>query len=649
MSAGAGMGPPPPARGWRGATKLLRRGPLSALVDHLLFRRGTERSQAVARLVLTSGAVAYLCAMAARSPAPAVTAGLQTAAAFLGFAVLLYFTTRLWPRPSRLRRVVAILADQGTISYAMHATGGIGAVFYPLYLWVSVGNGMRFGPGYLALATAAGLAGFGAVVAAGPYWHANAPLAAGLLLGILVLPAFYWTLLRDLHRANRRLAGRLRGREASAGADPLTGLADRHRFLEALGERVAWALAGRRRLGLAVADLDGLARVNDGLGHEAGDALLRQAAHRLRRLARPGDTVARIGADEFVLLRPDPPAGSALAREVLDALEPPYRLAGNAVSVGANVGVALLPDHAASGGELLRAAQQALHRARHEGGGRHRVHGPGMARCSSEALLTETALHRALARGELVLHFQPRVALASGAIVAAEALLRWERPGHGLLRPAAFLALAERSELICRMGEWVLGEVVAMRRRLESAGHGEVALAANLAPVELGRAELCARLARALGGEGTEHPWLELEITERAALDPGPELREILLQLRRRKVRIALDDFGTGYSSLAHLRELPVDILKIDSRFVAGVDREPRDRALVEAVLRLAHALGIRVVAEGVERPSQARILAELGCDEAQGYLYHPPLPPDGFLALLYRHAREHKGRTTRH
>jgi len=334
---------------------------------------------------------------------------------------------------------------------------------------------------------------------------------------------------------------------------------------------------------------------------------------------------------------------------VLQALEPPYRLAGNAVSVGAYVGVALLPDHARSGGELLRAAQQALHRARHEGGGRHRVHGPGMARCSSETLLTETALHRALARGELVLHFQPRVALASGAIVAAEALLRWERPGHGLLRPAAFLALAERSELICRMGEWVLAEVVAMHRRLEAAGHGRVTLAANLAPVELGRTELCARLARALGGDGAEHPWLELEITERAAVDPGPELREIVAQLRRRRVRVALDDFGTGYSSLAHLRELPVDILKIDSRFVAGVDRDPRDRALVEAVLRLAHALGIRVVAEGVERPSQARVLAELGCDEAQGFLYHPPLAADDFLALLDRQAGQREGRTARH
>ena len=639
----------PWARGWRGATTLLRRGPFSALVDHLLFRRGTERSQAIARLVLTSGAAAYLCAMAARSPAPAVTAGLRTAIAFLGFAVLLYLTTRLWPRPSRLRRVVAILADQGAISYAMHVTGGIGAVFYPLYLWVSVGNGMRFGPAYLALATAAGLGGFGAVVAAGPYWHANAPLAGGLLLGILVLPAFYWTLLRDLHRANRQLADWLRSQETRAGTDPLTGLADRRRFLGLLGEHVSRALAGGRRLGLAVVDLDGLARVNDGLGHEAGDALLRQAAHRLRRLARPGDTVARIGADEFVLLRPDPPAGSALAREVLAALEPPYRLAGEAVSVGANVGVALLPDHAASGSELLRAAQQALHRARHEGGGRHRVHGPGMVRCSSEALLTETALHRALARGELVLHFQPRVALASGAIVAAEALLRWNRPGHGLLRPAAFLALAERSELICRMGEWVLAEVVAMRRRLEAAGHGGITLAANLAPVELGRAELCARLAHALGGDSAEHPWLELEITERAALDPGPELREVLVQLRRRRVRVALDDFGTGYSSLAHLRELPVDVLKIDSRFVAGVDRAPRDRALVEAVLRLAHAFGIRVVAEGVERAAQARVLAELGCDEAQGFLYHPPLAADDFLALLDRQAREGKGGTGPH
>ena len=637
----AGSGHGIPGRPETGGSKAISpsgpgaRGPLGTLLAHVLFRRGSERSQAVTRLALGSAGALYLCAAAWHERDPALDEGLQAVLLFLAFAAALYLTTRMWPRPSRLRRLIGILADQGVISYAMSLTGGVGAIFYPLYLWVSVGNGLRFGPRYLALATAAGILGFSAVAWLNHYWRAQGPLVAGLLIGLVVLPVFFWTLLRELHEANRQLRAWLREQEHKDGLDPLTGLHDRRRFLGLLREAVAAASARGIPLALAVLDLDGFGRINDSLGHEAGDALLRQAAHRLREAAGPGELVARLGSDEFALLRtgPDVATPTRLADAVLALFQAPFHLAGHPVSVGTSVGVATLPGHAKEAGELLRAAEQALHRARARGGNRRQVHGPGMRRCSTEALLTESALRRALGAGELVLHFQPRIDLATGAIVAAEALLRWDRPGYGLLRPVAFLQLAERSDLVCRLGEWVLESVSALQRELTAAGLGHLLLAANLAPVQLGHPELCERVGELLRQAGT-CDWLELEITERARLEPFAQARGVLERLRHLGVRLALDDFGTGYSSLAHLRDLPVDTVKIDCRFTAGVDRDPRDRSVVAALVTLAHDLGVRVVAEGVERRSQARVLAELGCDEAQGYLFHPPLPADEFLAL---------------
>ena len=614
------------------------RGPLGTLLGHVLFGRGSERSQAITRLLITGAGALYLCAVVARGPTePGVIYGLWLVLGFLAFGLVLYLTIRLWPRPSIPRRVVGILADQAAISYAMHLTGAVGAVFYPLYLWVSVGNGLRFGPRYMALATAAGLAGFAFTATRSAYWQAQgAPLVTGLLFGILILPVFFWTLLRELHEANRNLRGWLRTQQAATGRDVLTGLADRRRFLGELREAVACARAGEGRLLLALVDLDGLGRVNDSLGHEAGDALLRQAAQRLRGGAGPKDRLGRIDGDEFALLRAAGPGEDAetLARTLATRFEAPFRLKGHAVTVGARVGIAELPGHAEDAEGLLRAAQQALYRARTGNGVAHRVHGPGMSRCSAETLLTESALRRALHAGELRLHYQPRIELATGRIVAAEALLRWHRPGHGLLAPEAFLPLAERSDLVCQLGEWVLREIARLRRRLGTMmGRDGLVLAANLAPVHLGKPGLCERVEAALGV--ARRGWLELEITERVSLGPLEQVRAVLDRLRRAGVRVALDDFGTGFSSLAHLRELPVDTVKIDCRFIAGVDSDPRDRSLVAAVVRLAHDLGLRVVAEGVERATQLQALEALGCDEAQGFLFHPPLPADDFLALL--------------
>jgi len=629
--AGAGV-----AAGARAITSGIR-GPLGALLGHVLSGRGCERSQAIARLLITGAGALYLGAAATHGPAePGVVHGLWLVLGFLAFALVLYLTIRLWPRPSIPRRVVGILADQAAISYAMHLTGAVGAVFYPLYLWVSVGNGLRFGPRYMALATAAGAAGFALTATRSAYWQAQGgPLVTGLLLGLIILPALFWMRLRALHEANRDLRGWLRAQQAASGRDALTGLADRRRFLQELREAAARARASEGRLLLALVDLDGLGRVNDSLGHAAGDALLRQAAQRLRAAAGPEDRLARIDGDELALLRQAGPDEDAetLARRLVARFEAPFRLTGHAITVGARVGVAELPGHAEDAEGLLRAAQQALYRARTGKGTAHRVHGPGMGRCSAEALLTESALRRALHAGELRLHYQPRIALATGRIVAAEALLRWHRPGHGLLGPEAFLPLAERGELVCQLGEWVLRDVARLRGRLRAMGRTDLVLAVNVAPVHLGRPGLCERVEAVL--DLAQEGWLELEITERISLEPLEHARAVLERLRRAGVRVALDDFGTGFSSLVHLRELPVDTVKVDCRFIAGVDRDPRDRSLVAAVVRLAHDLGLRVVAEGVEREGQLRALEALGCDEAQGFLFHPPLPADDFLALV--------------
>jgi diguanylate cyclase len=424
--------------------------------------------------------------------------------------------------------------------------------------------------------------------------------------------------------------------------DDLTGLLNRnglHQELDALLAADPAAGPGApatATLAVLFIDLDHFKTVNDNLGHSLGDELLRQAAERLEACAPTRAVVARPGGDEFVLVLPG--ASDTAAIEVASAvcrrMAVPFTLSGKEHFLGASIGIALAPVHGNSRIDLLRHADMAMYTAKDAGRGRHAMfEEPLDARLlERSALLAD--LRQAVARKELVLHFQPRVCVADGSIVSAEALVRWRHPVRGLVQPGVFIPLAEESELIEVIGLWVIRAACAQLARWRREGMPLQRLSVNVSPRQLQSGRLLEEVEAALVQHGVPWNMLELEVTESLLVGDARSASEQLSRLRERGVLIALDDFGTGYSSMATLRNLPIDVMKVDRAFVQDLSDDPSALAVTRAILTLAQALGKHTVAEGIETQAQADTLRQLGCDEFQGFLFSKPVPAKEFAAL---------------
>jgi diguanylate cyclase (GGDEF)-like protein len=417
--------------------------------------------------------------------------------------------------------------------------------------------------------------------------------------------------------------------------DPLTELPNRALFLDRLA--LALARLRRRRSSMAVlfADVDRFKVVNDSLGHDAGDRLLVTLARRLREVLRPGDTLARFGGDEFAVLCEDVPEGDVdgIAERMMDALAEPFTTGGREVFVSMSVGIAVSRDPDQRPEALLRDADAAMYLAKDRGRARYEVFDEAMRDQSSERLLLENALRRAPERGELRALYQPIVRLADGSMVAAEALVRWNHPERGLLEASQFVPLAEETGIIVPVGGWMLTE--ACREAASWSGNGDApSVSVNLSARQLNRADLVDAVAKALAESGLNPDRLWLEITESVLMEDADATVVTLERLRALGVHLSVDDFGTGYSSLAYLRRFPVDALKVDRSFVAGLGQDPEDSAIVEAVVSMAHSLRLSVVAEGVETREQLNRLRDLGCELAQGFLFAAPVPPSALDPL---------------
>jgi diguanylate cyclase (GGDEF)-like protein len=465
-----------------------------------------------------------------------------------------------------------------------------------------------------------------------------------LSIGVLVstldarLQAQATGLADSLRQANDQLQeanGELR---RLAFVDPLTGVPNRTLF----GDRLAHAVArvdraleepGRReaeRLGLLFIDLDGFKAVNDGEGHAAGDGLLREVAQRLQGVARGADTLARLGGDEFVLLLEGiagAPDAVAVAERVLAVLREPFELPQRRVTLSCSIGIVLYPDHGHRD-RLTGAADAAMYSAKNAGGDGYAVFEPRMQEGPAQQLDLQQALREALEAGGLRLHYQPKVDAHSGATTGAEALLRWQHPARGLIGPGIFIPVAERFGLILRIGEWVIEEACRQLAAWSAEGR-TLGLSINLSAYQLRQPDLAERLRAALRRHGVEPGRLVCEITETAAMEDTPTTQRVIEQLSALGVKLSVDDFGTGYSSLAALRQLRPHELKIDRSFVLDVAANADARAVVDAIVRLAHALGLRVVAEGVETAVQHEVLVALGCDELQGFHFGRPVPAE--------------------
>ena len=433
--------------------------------------------------------------------------------------------------------------------------------------------------------------------------------------------------------------------------DRLTGLPNRAMFEELLDLAVARA----RRHDLAVAvlllDLDEFKLVNDSLGHEAGDELLRRVAERLREATRETDLVARQGGDEFLLLLADLETGAraplpgdadgamliaeSVAARIQDALREPFRVAGNEVYVTASIGISLFPHHGGDGAELLRLADAAMFQSKRTGPGGYVVHAPTDADALTKLSLT-TRLRRAVEDRNWELHYQPLVDLADGRMVGVEALLRWPDPNGGLVPPGDFIPLAEEMGLIEAIGDWVVEELCRQDRRWREEGL-DLEISFNLSTRELWRPELADRIAARLAASGTPPEKVVVEVTESAAMVDPDRTRQILLGLRERGLRIALDDFGSGYSSLSRLRDLPVQVLKIDRSFVRDCHADLTKASMVRAIVALAEGLGMVPLAEGIETEEEWRFLVAHGCTFGQGYLFSRPAPAAELSALARR------------
>ena len=426
--------------------------------------------------------------------------------------------------------------------------------------------------------------------------------------------------------------------EHLASHDALTGLPNR----ALLRDRVEQAIVHARRTGSRVAvmyvDLDQFKLVNDSWGHPAGDALLVEVGTRLRSAMREGDTVARLGGDEFVVLLADvarPGDSAVVARKIAGALAPPIVLDGRETQVTASIGIAIWPEDGEGLEALLQCADVAMYRAKDEGRNGYQYYSGEMGAQARARVELETGLRQALERAELRLHWQPQVDLATGEVRGCEALMRWERPGRGLVSPAQFIPLAEESGLIVPIGEWALRSACREAAGWAAAGLGRIQVAVNLSARQFRQGAVVETVRAALAESGLPAGCLELEITESVLARDLDQVVKALEQVRRMGVSVAIDDFGTGYSSLSYLRTLPIQKLKIDRSFIKGIPEDREAAALVGEIIRLAHVLSLEVVAEGVETAPQAAFLRDAGCEKMQGFLFSRPVPSAEFAALV--------------
>jgi diguanylate cyclase (GGDEF)-like protein len=465
-------------------------------------------------------------------------------------------------------------------------------------------------------------------------------------LGRFMLAGIFNRMLRmRLQERRRELSESVETREKSlllvnaellhlATHDALTGIPNRNLF----ADRLASAVFRGVPFAIAVLDLDRFKVINESLGQGAGDALLKSVAGRLISSSRTQDTVARAGGDEFLLLLQDVASREEiekLAQRWMGALSESYRIQGTELHVSPSIGIARYPGDAEDGQELLARAEETMYHAKKSGRNMFRFFDTEVTSFSRENLAIEAELRRAVANSELRLHYQPRVDIATGSVRSVEALLRWEHPTRGSLMPGDFIAIAEDTGLILPIGEWVVREACRQARLWQLQGLPFIRVAVNVSPVQFRHPGFFTVVSTALEANSLDATYLEIELTEATLMTNAEKSVVMLEQLSQLGIIVAIDDFGTGYSCMSYLQRFPIDELKVDRSFIRDLDFNPNDVSIVRAIISLAHELGLKVVAEGVETAAQLALLRVMGCDQYQGFLHGAAVAPADIPALL--------------
>jgi diguanylate cyclase (GGDEF)-like protein len=420
--------------------------------------------------------------------------------------------------------------------------------------------------------------------------------------------------------------------------DSLTGLPNRTLFSDRLQQTLATAAHNNQLAALVLVSLDRFEKINDTLGHATGDLLLQQVANRLGQRTKEGDTMARFGGNEFAFLltsieRTDEAA--EFARELIETLLLSFRLETQELYLNASIGISVFPDDGADAETIMKNARAALFRTKRKGGGGFEFYSTDMNEEAVKRLALETDLRRAESNHEFVAYYQPVIDFSSGEVIGLEALARWQHPELGILSPAEFIDIAEDTGMIVAIGDQVFATAAAQTRRWQDAGLPNLRIAVNVSARQFREKNFPDRIAQILGQAHLDPQSVELEITETSIMEHGESALTVLGEIRKMGICIAIDDFGTGYSSLSYLKRLPIDSVKLDRSFVSGATTDPKDAALVMAIITLAHSLDLKIVAEGVETEEQRDFLRLLRCDAGQGYLFGKPMPADLFEATI--------------
>lgn len=477
---------------------------------------------------------------------------------------------------------------------------------------------------------------------AGAFDYITKPLDLRLVETAVIRALAHHELLAQKRRYENHLEDLVKERTAEiehlAYHDGLTDLPNRVLFTDRCSQALAISQRSRNVVAVMLVCIDRFKKVTESLGHAAGDVVLTEAATRLQCCVTNGDTVARFEGDEFALLLTHVTETGDLvevARAIHEVFKAPFLLDRQEVCVTTSIGISLFPSNGEDANTIMRNAVAALYRAKKQGGNNYQFYAADMNSLAIKRLALETAMRRAIANDEFVTFYQPVVNLASGEVVGSEALVRWEHPELGLLPPSKFIGLAEDTGLILEIGEFVMREACARTRAWQDQGFGRLRIAVNISARHFQQPNFSERLVEILGETGLEPTSLELELTETSIMENKDSAARLLRRIRNLGVKIAIDDFGTGYSSLSYLKLLPIDTVKLDRSFVKGATTDPDDAALVMAIVTLAHNLKLRVVAEGVETQEQSTFLRLLRCDEAQGYLFGKPMPPEIFESAI--------------